>query len=95
LATVSGSTSNSRVFGKTKFVNRFNVIQLFGPLQARFLFTKNGKYAYLAPSRLGKRGGRVVTDVEAGSDGRELHRLTSDVARGRRKRVVLAPLGWC
>ena len=23
------------------------------------------------------------------------HQLTSDVARGRRSRVVLAPLGWC
>jgi hypothetical protein len=67
------------------------MIQLFGPFGQNF--TKIVKC--VAPSRLGLRGGRVVTDVEAGSDGRELQRLTSDVARGRRKRVVLAPLGWC
>ena len=32
---------------------------------------------------------------EAGCDGRRPHRLTSDAASGRRRRVVLAPLGWC
>src|SRR5262249_6236651 len=31
----------------------------------------------------------------AGCDGRLLYRLTSDVAGGRRRLVVLAPLGWC
>jgi len=41
-----------------------------------------------------KRGGRVVTDVEAGSDGRFRLRLTSAGRSGRQNRVVPIPRRW-
>src|ERR1700749_1631014 len=41
-----------------------------------------------------KRGGRVVTDVEAGSDGRFWLRLTSASRGGRQNRVVPIPRRW-
>ena len=87
------------------------------PPAQRFLFTKNRNCAYSVPSCSDLRGVRVVTDVEAGCDGRGGHcgramsiRLRQNVGgtgtkpverflrkacRGLRRRVVLAPLGWC
>jgi hypothetical protein len=48
----------------------------------------------VTPSRLGKRGGRVVTN--AGRDAMDAHMPTDEWhGGGRRRRVVLAPLGWC
>jgi hypothetical protein len=49
------------------------------PLRAqKFLFTKIRNRGYLTPSRLDRRGVRVVTDVAAGGSGRGRHHRTSD-----------------
>jgi hypothetical protein len=92
----SGAAKARRwAFGKSKFASQFNVIGFVWSPRQNFLFTKIGKCVYSGPSRFDKRGVRVVTDVEAGGDGRGVCRATSDMTLGLRRRVVLAPLGWC
>jgi len=49
----------------------------------------------LALSRTRKRGVRVVTNVERGMRWTRAVPRDERYRRGRRRRVVLAPLGWC
>jgi hypothetical protein len=56
----------------------FRPLRRIVPRGSIFLFLFFRNYAYLRPSRLDERDVRVVTDVEAESDGRRWYRWTSD-----------------
>jgi hypothetical protein len=59
------------------------------------LFTSDPNHIYISSCPALTRGRiAIVTDVEAGCDGRGLRQKTNDVARGRRSRVVLTPRRW-
>ena len=95
----------NRLRQKTKFASRFNVdwvVQM--RLEKYFSLRKSEVVSLIPPSRLDRRGVRVVTDVEAGCDGRD--GITGRVVprpaepsgeagiRGRPSRVVLIPRRW-
>jgi hypothetical protein len=87
--------ATKRLRPKIHFVCDFNLIWAVQPQPQRYFYLRKSEYMeYIAHPVLGKRGVRVVTNVELGM--RWTRAMSTDERQsfGRRSRVVPIPRRW-